>query len=290
MASLEILGVPHAYSLSEPRSNRPVFVFLHGWLLSRHYWQPLVDLLSPDFQCLAYDLRGFGESQSVGGGPEDFSPRAYARDLRALLDALNVDRAWLVGHSLGGTIALWTAYEDPDRICGTTCVNAGGGIYLAEEFERFRSAGSSILKWRPLWLQYLFGLDLLFARANVAKMMARRWGKQRLLDFLTADETAARGALLDSTTEDEVHKLPHIVAQLAQPAYFVAGVQDTIMPPKYVHHLASFHPNFQNCGANTLELDGCGHFAMIEQTERVADHLREVATDAREPLRETSSP
>jgi len=294
MASLEILGTPHAYTLSEPRPNQPVFVFLHGWLLSRHYWQPLVESLSPDFQCLTYDMRGFGESRIAPDfdadrtPAADYSPQSYARDLNVLLDALNIDRAWLVGHSLGGTIALWAARDRPDRICGTTCINAGGGIYLADEFDRFRSAGSKILQWRPLWLQYLFGLDWLFARANAATMMARHWGKQRLIDFLTADETAARGILLDSTTEAEVHKLPQVVAELTQPAYFVAGLQDTIMPPKYVHHLASFHPDFQNCGANTIELDRCGHFAMIEQTERVAEHLREVAAPPVDPAGELS--
>lgn len=279
MASLDILGTPHAYRLSEARPNQPVFVFLHGWLLSHHYWQPLVDQLSPDFQCLTYDMSGFGESQPIAkDDPErDYSPRYYARELQILLTELQIDRAWLVGHSLGGTIALWTARQCPERVCGVTCVNAGGGIYLAEEFDRFRSAGSKMLQWRPGWLQYLFGLDLLFARANVASAIDRCWGSQRVKDFLSADETAARGALLDSTTEEEVHKLPQVVAELSQPAYFIAGLQDTIMPPKYVHHLASFHPDFQQCGANTIELDRCGHFAMLEQTTQVANHLRDVS-------------
>jgi pimeloyl-ACP methyl ester carboxylesterase len=64
MAFIDILGANHAYELTPPPvSPSPVLVFIHGWLLSRNYWQPLIDTLAPDYQCLTYDLRGFGDSQ-----------------------------------------------------------------------------------------------------------------------------------------------------------------------------------------------------------------------------------
>ena len=65
MATIEILGATHAYELTPPTATAaPVLVFIHGWLLSRNYWQPLIERLTPDYQCLIYDLRGFGDSQS----------------------------------------------------------------------------------------------------------------------------------------------------------------------------------------------------------------------------------
>lgn len=64
MAIIDILGVPHEYELTAPTaSSFPVLVFIHGWLLGRSYWQPLIERLSSDYQCLNYDLRGFGDSQ-----------------------------------------------------------------------------------------------------------------------------------------------------------------------------------------------------------------------------------
>jgi pimeloyl-ACP methyl ester carboxylesterase len=280
MPTIDILGVQHACDLTAKTATSPVLVFVHGWLLSRRYWQPLTDRLAPFYQCLTYDLRGFGDSQGAGGPSEPlnfaYTPAAYARDLEILLEKLDISNAWLVGHSLGGTIALWGASLLDDRVKGVVCINAGGGIYLKEEFERFRSVGQQLVKLRPRWLSYLPLMDAVFARDSVARPIARCWGRQRLMDFVAACPEAALGALLDSTTEAEIHRLPQIVSRLKQPVYFIAGSKDKIMEPKYVLHLASFHWMFHGCGENVLQIPDCGHLAMVEQPDAVADYLQNI--------------
>ena len=281
MQTIDILGVPHAYDLTPPTASKDVLVFIHGWLLSRHYWQPLIEQLSPHYQCLSYDLRGFGHSQrcqeSSGTQQLDsgYGLLDYASDLARLLKQLQLENVWLVGHSIGGSIALWAADQLP-QVKGVICLNSGGGIYLKAEFDRFRAAGQQLVKVRPRWLCQLPWLDLLFTRASVSRALARRWGRQRLVDFVAADAEAALGMLLNSTTEAEVHRLPQVVARLPQPIYFIAGAQDPIMEPKYVRHLASFHPLFQASGANVAEIAACGHMAMLEQTAAVAAQLQAI--------------
>jgi len=298
MATIDILGASHAYELTPPTaSSSPVLVFIHGWLLSRSYWQPLIDRLAPDYQCLIYDLRGFGDSQpamdkaqatlenldselpdtdAASLSTSTYTLAAYAQDLCILLQKLNIDRAWLIGHSLGGSIALWGASVASERVKGVICLNAGGGIYLREEFERFRAVGQRLVKRRPRWLRYVPLIDLLFTRAMVARPLARRWARQRVIDFVVAHPEAALRALLDSTTEAEVHRLPQVVSQLKQPVYFIAGAKDTVMEPKYVRHLASFHKLFQGCGDNVIEIPGCGHMAMVEQPEAIDTQIRKI--------------
>jgi len=308
MATIDILGAPHAYELTPPTaSSSPVLVFIHGWLLSRSYWQPLLERLAPDYQCLIYDLRGFGDSQpkadkiqktSLPLAPElpdadaaelstsSYTLGAYAADLGILLQQLNIDRAWLIGHSLGGSIALWGALKLPERVLGAICLNAGGGIYLKEEFDRFRAAGQQLVKRRPRWLCNAPLVDLLFTRAQVARPIARQWGRQRVIDFVAANPEAALRALLDSTTEAEVHRLPQVVSQIEQPVYFIAGAKDTVMEPKYVRHLASFHKLFQGCGENVIEIPGCGHMAMVEQPDAVSSQICQIL--ANHPAQELS--
>jgi len=307
--TLEVLGVPHAYELTPPTKMSTVLVFVHGWLLSRAYWQPLIQQLSPHYQCLTYDLRGFGDSQvprerasrmspaaqaiasplrpsslptldvpevDASDFPERYTPADYAQDLEALLEHLNLSNVWLVGHSLGGSISLWAADRMGDRVKGVICVNSGGGIYLKEEFERFRAAGEQLVKLRPRWLCYMPLLDLMMAWMNVARPLSRSWGRRRLLDWTMANPEAALGALLDSTTEEEVHRLPQVVSRLPQPVYFLTGQQDTVMEPQYVQHLASFHYLFRNNENNVIEIADCGHLAMLEQTDCVGRHILDI--------------
>ncbi len=276
MATIEILGVPHAYELTAPTTGSHALVFIHGWLLSRGYWQPLIAQLAPSYQCLVYDLRGFGQSQpfvALGPTASRYTSAAYAQDLAILLQQLNVTSAWLIGHSLGGSIALSAADQLPECVKGVICINSGGGIYLKEAFEQFRDSGQQLLKVRPRWLCQLPLLDLLFTRVNVAHPIARCWGRQRVIDFVVAHPEAAVGALLDFTTEEEINRLPQVVSQLKQPVYFLAGAKDQIMEPKYVRHLASFHPLFQACGDNVIEIPHCGHLAMVEQPLAVAAQI-----------------
>lgn len=279
MATIDVLGVPHTYELTPPTGDAPVLVFVHGWLLSRQYWMPLIQRLSTSYQCLSYDLRGFGESATLAAPDEplaEFTPVAYARDLQVLLDKLGIRQAWLLGHSLGGSVALWAADLMPEQVQGVICVNSGGGIYLKEEFEKFRSAGQFMLQFRPPWLCQLPLLDWLFCRASMAKPVDRRWGKQRVIDFISAHPQAARGTLLDSTTPEEVHLLPQVIARLQQPVYFIAGSCDAVMEPRYVRHLASFHHLFQAGENIVIEIPDCGHMSMIEQTVAIAHQLESI--------------
>lgn len=286
MTVMTLSGVSHSYEVVPSASAlvtpaQPVIVFIHGWLLSRIYWRPLMHQLAPDCTCVAYDLRGFGESDSranVGAADcqnEAYDLAAYARDLKELLETLQLSQVWLVGHSLGGSVALWAAHLFPERVRGVVCVNAGGGIYIDRAFTKFRQAGQNLVRWRPRWLEAMPALPWLFTRLMVDRPLDYRWGKQRLADFLRADQAAALHSLLASTTEAEVHQLPRLVSQLAQPVYFIAGEQDMVMEPRYVRHLASFHPTFREGHQCVVGLERCGHFAMLEQTSAVAAQLRQ---------------
>ena len=101
-------------------------VFLHGWGLSpRSYGRALSGLRSAGVRVIAPSLPGFGGSTPLDG---DVSMSAYADRVSALLDRLALDRpVFLIGHSLGGGVALQLAFDRPDLVRSLTLLNTVGG-------------------------------------------------------------------------------------------------------------------------------------------------------------------
>jgi pimeloyl-ACP methyl ester carboxylesterase len=101
----------------------PVLVLVHGITNSSASWEPVLRLLARQFTVIAPDLLGHGDSAKPRG---DYSLGANASLLRDLLLALGHDRATIVGHSLGGGIAMQFAYQFPERVERLVLVSSGG--------------------------------------------------------------------------------------------------------------------------------------------------------------------
>lgn len=97
-------------------------VFLHGYSLSMDTWDKVIGQFPADrYTTYAYDLRGFGDSSKPAGG---HSMNQHAKDLAALLDKLKVQRAVLIGHSLGGAISQEFATLYPERVLAVVSSDA----------------------------------------------------------------------------------------------------------------------------------------------------------------------
>ncbi len=99
---------------------RPPLVFVHGWAASHRFWKYTLGAFAPRYCCIAPDLVGFGISEKPH---RDYSVEALARWLGRFLDALGLRRVTLVGHSMGGTLALLFALDHPDRVERLAVVN-----------------------------------------------------------------------------------------------------------------------------------------------------------------------
>ena len=101
----------------------PLVVLIHGITGRSDQWSPAIDHLATEHRVLAPDLLGHGESAKPRG---DYSLGAYASAVRDTIVALGHDRATIVGHSLGGGIAMQFAYQFPERCERLVLVSSGG--------------------------------------------------------------------------------------------------------------------------------------------------------------------
>lgn len=112
-------GVPIAY---EVHGQGPVtLVLVHGWSCDRTFWRNQTDAFGADYRVVSLDLAGHGLS---GKGRTDWSISNFANDVVAVVRALDARNVVLVGHSLGGPVALEAGLQLPDRAIGVIGVEA----------------------------------------------------------------------------------------------------------------------------------------------------------------------
>jgi pimeloyl-ACP methyl ester carboxylesterase len=110
----------------EVEGNGPAVVFISGFMGITDIWRAQITALARRYRCVAFDTRGAGRSEKPLPRVA-YGVSRHARDLTALLDHLQIARAVLVGHSMGGNIALETHAADPARVVGIVFV----GSYVA---------------------------------------------------------------------------------------------------------------------------------------------------------------
>lgn len=177
MPFVSVRNVAHYYewitSRGETPTGKPVMVFVHGWGGSSRYWEETARALCDRFDCLLYDLRGFGRSRdpdrsqsgdrsSKASLEADYSVNTYAEDLATLLDAFGLERVWLHAHSMGTSIATVFLAQYPNRV--ERAILACGGVFKYEKlaFAVFHRFGGYVVSLRPAWLRKIPWANRLF--------------------------------------------------------------------------------------------------------------------------------
>ena len=218
---------------------------LHGWLLSGRLWQPLERQLAPRWDLWCPDLPGFGGQPRPRGLQPTLA--SYGRWVsEQVRNQVGRRPVVLLGHSLGGSVALHAAPLLGDQLVGIVQIAAGGGVYQPRPFAQVRRGGSLFLRWRPGWL-------------------ARLPGTEAIRSPLLAEQRAARGLLACSTNRGAVRQLPRLTHALTVPSLWIAGSRDGVMEPRYVRHLAGYSQ-----GHRLELLEGVGHLPMRQCPEELA--------------------
>jgi pimeloyl-ACP methyl ester carboxylesterase len=259
----EYLDVPGGRLRYRDEGEGPPVVLLHAGIAQLESWDAVAaGLLGAALRVVRPDLRGWGQSTTENLA---FSPRA---DVVALLDACGVDRALLVGNSMGGALAFDVAIEYPDRVVGVIGVGAGlsgyGGSDTAEEAAIFAE------------MERLEAADPPDPEA-IAELDVRAW-----VDGPGQPEGRAPQSIRAAVREWDraINQPRHVMGrrqqldppaaarleQLTCPVFAVAGTLDFGYVVETARHLELNAPN-----ARAVVWDDVAHMIGMEQPDRLAD-------------------
>ncbi len=269
----DVRGIPHYYEwiARDPSKRKPTLVFLHGWGGSGRYWRTTAEALADRFDCLIYDLRGFGRSLEGDRPTGNYAMEAYVDDLAALLDELSLERAYLNAHSMGASIATLFASRYPRRVERLVLTCSGIFSYDPIAFPLFHRVGTYVVKFRYGWFKLVPAVDRMFMARFLHRPIAaaERWAF--LEDFLQADYAAATGTIYTSVSERAAVEMPQAFADLRVPTLLVAGEKDIIIPAELGRRAAALNSTW----IEYYEIPRTAHFPMLEDREDYLQKVRE---------------
>ena len=248
MPKVKIAGHDLFYVHRTSAEGDPSLLFVHGAGGTHRHWGRQLQGLN-GVNRYAVDLPGHGGS--AGGGQTSIA--GYARVIVELLDVLRVDRATLVGHSMGGAISQYLALEHPQRVERLVLVGSGARLRVLPRLLQglLQDFGSTV--------EMMLGL----AYSSDCPPELVQLGRD---EWLENEPSVVHGDFAACDNFDVTGRL----GKISCPALVLCGEDDRLTPPKYAHYLQDSMP-----GASLTIIPNAGHMVMVEQPELVNQAIEE---------------
>ena len=252
----------------------PPVVLIHGMVNSSRHWEQVALRLAGDYTVIAPDLIGHGDSATPRG---DYSIGAHAAAIRDLLAAIGVDRATIVGHSLGGGVAMQFFWQFPQRVERLVLISSGGlGQEVAPMLRTAALPGASPLLWLAAHPRVVAALDDAGTR-----MRERGWGAGVYVQAVARalrplERRGAREAFLQTLRSvidirgQRVSALDRLYLVDGFPTLFVWGERDNTIPLSHGREAQARAP-----GSRFETLPRAAHFPHLEDPEGLAAVLHD---------------
>ncbi|MCZ7570521.1 MAG: alpha/beta hydrolase [Ardenticatenaceae bacterium] len=249
MPTISLDGEVLFYQERGTRGAGPTLLFVHGAGGTWRHWGLQVRDLEGAYR-LAPDLPGHGRS----AGPGRQTVEAYTEVMMALIRTLDLTEVTVIGHSMGGAIALTMARQAPETVARLGLVGTGARLRVRSDFL------AGLLAADPAPVIRQIALASYHPGAPEAQIA------QTARELAATDPRVYHGDFSACDAFDLMDRLEAI----AQPALVLTGTEDRMTPPKYAHYLAERLPN-----ATLRLVPDAGHMVMLEQPAAVAEALRQ---------------
>jgi 2-hydroxymuconate-semialdehyde hydrolase len=240
----------HYHELGE---GTPI-LFLHGsgtGVTAAANWWLNLPVLSEQGRCIAIDSIGYG--QSVVAPNTEYGIKEWVRHAVRVLDALGIEKTWIVGNSLGGWLAFQFAIDFPERLLGIVSIGTGGAKLTGA------LAGHSNPNLTEAGIRKTLELFVVDKSLVTDELVSLRY--QSALNDTASDRLAEVVAARDRDRTE----LPldfDVLSRLDVPVLLIHGVQDVVIPVSRTWELLNVIPN-----ADVHIFSQCGHWSQVERAE-----------------------
>jgi pimeloyl-ACP methyl ester carboxylesterase len=233
------------------QENNRTLVFIHGSGGDHTNWVYQYSVLKNDFNILAVELPGHGQSEGKG----EQSVSLYVEWMRKILDAFGVKKPVLIGHSLGAAISLTFAIQHGGLLAGI--VPVGGGVTMWVN----QAILDGLLKDPAPIIE-------MAAKLSLAKQNREKFSPALSEGFSKANPVVMHG---DFSACNQLN-LTDDIGKISIPVLVLCGAEDKMTPPENSRYLADHIP-----GARLALIENAGHFAMMENPEAFNQALKDFA-------------
>ncbi len=261
----------------------PAIVLIHGVAGRAAQWDQALKLLAENYTVVAPDLLGHGESAKPRG---DYSLGAHASGIRDLLVGLNIERASVVGHSLGGGIAMQFSYQFPERCERLVLVSSGGlGSDVHPLLRAATLPGSEIVLPVLAHPRVVAAASVIPRAIGLIGLRTRPDLTEMARGYQSLSNAEARSAFINTLrsvidpTGQRINASDRLYLASKMPSMLIWGRRDRIIPVEHAQ------PAHEAMPGSRLELfDEAGHFPHLDDPLRFARTLEEFF-DNTEPAR-----
>ncbi len=253
----------------ETTGSGKALVLISGLGYPLWQWHKMVPYLAEHFQVITFDNRGVGQSDKPAG---PYSAQMLAADTAGLLDALGIEKAVIMGHSMGGFIAQALAIDFPQKVSKLilSATNFGGPNHVPVTPEAFAVLSDTTSD--PL-TRFTNGLKVSTAPgwADANPEIVREWVEWRVANPLDVAAYQAQLAIGLALTSEEA-AFENKLSQISVPTLIVFGAHDQVVPPENAKLLVRQIP-----GSRISIIPDAGHFFPIEVPEAASQMIIDFA-------------
>lgn len=247
----------------------PTILFLHGLGLNRNFWSSTVTHLAPAHRCITIDLPGHGESEKIA---TNGSMTSYVAAVREVIEMLNLTDVTLVGHSMGGQIAMILSLQMPSAISKLVLVCAAGiETFTTEEAEKLKAITNQVYA-NPI-ADDVLSRTFYHANSEIRALLMHEHVIHQRGNFrhLSSLITSSVAGMLNEPV------FPFL-KQITQPTLMINGAMDTSIPNRWLHPQltlmelqATAKREIRSC--ETVVFPMAGHYLAVDAPEPLASKI-----------------